>query len=175
MESATTRTREYSGRAGRVHHGNTVMRSILLMLLLVAAPSSVLAVEGHARIIDGDTLEIESMRVRLAGIDAPEQRQVCWRPEGAWPCGRVARGVLEAMIAGRDVNCTPSGRDRYRRFIAVCRVGSLDLNRAMVAGGWALAYRSISRTYVDAENGAREGARGMWGSVFLPPWAWRRR
>jgi endonuclease YncB( thermonuclease family) len=32
---------------------------------------------GQASVIDGDTLEIHSTRIRLWGIDAPESTQLC--------------------------------------------------------------------------------------------------
>jgi endonuclease YncB( thermonuclease family) len=32
---------------------------------------------GQASVIDGDTLEIHGMRIRLWGIDAPESSQLC--------------------------------------------------------------------------------------------------
>lgn len=34
-------------------------------------------ISGQARVIDGDTLDIEGARVRLFGIDAVEKDQLC--------------------------------------------------------------------------------------------------
>ena len=34
-------------------------------------------VAGYARVVDGDTVVIADIRVRLHGIDSPEQRQTC--------------------------------------------------------------------------------------------------
>ncbi|RYG08363.1 MAG: thermonuclease family protein, partial [Caulobacteraceae bacterium] len=39
---------------------------------------------GRATVIDGDTLEIGSQRVRLWGVDAPEGRQSCMRDGQAY-------------------------------------------------------------------------------------------
>jgi endonuclease YncB( thermonuclease family) len=147
---------------------------IVLASILAATPAMA-EIVGLARVVDGDTLVVVGVRVRLAGIDAPEQRQQCWRPQGVWSCGRIAQAVLDAMVDGRTVTCAEAGRDRYRRVVAVCAVDGVELNSAMVAEGRALAYRSISRAYVADEDKAREAGRGVWGSTFLPPWTWRRR
>ncbi|MCW5748287.1 MAG: hypothetical protein KIT36_19015 [Alphaproteobacteria bacterium] len=42
---------------------------------------------GQASVIDGDTIEIRGLRVRLWGIDAPESKQVCRRDGKPWLCG----------------------------------------------------------------------------------------
>ncbi len=34
-------------------------------------------ISGNAQIIDGDTIEINSKKIRLYGIDAPEFKQTC--------------------------------------------------------------------------------------------------
>lgn len=131
------------------------------------------ALEGEARIVDGDTLVIDGERIRLHGIDAPESAQRCGTGPG-WSCGRQATAALTEMIGGQPVRCEGCERDRYKRLIAVCYVGSLDLNRAMVAQGMALAYRQYSRDYVPAEDEARASGAGMWAGPFVPPWEWRR-
>src|SRR5690349_7808869 len=50
----------------------------------MAVPSTV---EGIARVIDGDTLELAGERIRLWGIDAPERSQTCRLTAQALRCG----------------------------------------------------------------------------------------
>jgi endonuclease YncB( thermonuclease family) len=46
-------------------------------LLATIAPVLADDLTGQASLIDGDTLEIYSTRIRLWGIDAPESTQLC--------------------------------------------------------------------------------------------------
>ena len=48
---------------------------LLRDILLTEQPRD--RVVGLARIIDGDTLDINGTRIRMFGIDAPEGRQTC--------------------------------------------------------------------------------------------------
>jgi endonuclease YncB( thermonuclease family) len=65
-------------------------------------------------VIDGDTIEVHGTRIRLAGVDAPESKQECQRPDGtAWRCGQQAALALSDRIARSVVNCVPSTKDRY--------------------------------------------------------------
>ena len=50
-------------------------------------------------------------------------------------CGVLAKQALEKLVRGKDVVCKGDKRDRYKRLIAVCYVGSLDLNERMVTDG----------------------------------------
>lgn len=127
---------------------------------------------GIARVLDGDTIEIGSARVRLWGVDAPEGRQTCLDGSRRWPCGRRAAQALAGRIDGRSVTCEE--RDRDGRIIAVCRHGGRDVNAWLVREGWALAYRRYTRAYVAEESGARAAKRGLWRGEFIPPWDWRR-
>jgi hypothetical protein len=58
--------------------------------------------------------------------------------------------------------------------IAVCYVGSTDLNAWLVRNGWALADRRYSRDYVPEERRAEADGAGIWRGEFVPPWDWRR-
>ena len=129
---------------------------------------------GRARVIDGDTIEVASARIRLFGVDAPESAQRCLAGSGRWSCGEQATRALAGRIDGRSVACEERDRDRYGRVVAVCRHGAQDVNAWLVREGWAMAYRRYSRDYVDEEAAARGAQRGLWRGEFVPPWDWRR-
>ncbi len=149
------------------------MRALTIALCLLATP--VLAdVAGPARVIDGDTLEIQGQRIRLHGIDAPESRQICFIDGKRWQCGKDAANVLAEKINRRPVACEEVDRDRYGRIVARCTVASEEINAWMVLQGLALAYRRYSLDYVDEEAEARTARRGIWATVFVKPWEWRR-
>jgi endonuclease YncB( thermonuclease family) len=152
------------------------LASIGLLALALAAASPALAgsATGRVSVVDADTLELHGERIRLAAIDAPEARQTCRRDEVAWPCGRRAAFALADFLGSRSVTCRWRNRDRWRRAVAVCTVGGVDIGGWLVEQGWALAYRRYGKQYVAAESQARAARRGVWAGSFVPPWAWRR-
>lgn len=139
------------------------------------APEASRLVEGTARVIDGDTLDVHGVRIRLHGIDAPERNQTCHLASGrAWACGSDATAKMRALAGGKHVSCEVRDRDRYGRFVSICRVNGTDIESAMVRAGLALAYRQYSRAYVGDEAYAKQHKTGMWAGTFEPPWDWRR-
>ena len=156
------------------------MRRALIALAILAGAAPAMGADGGARIIgeaqaiDGDTLDLGAVRVRLFGIDAPEGGQSCRRADGAeWDCAAAASDRLAELIEGREVECSVVDRDRYRRVVATCLVGGLDLGEALVRDGYAWAYRRYSGRYVGAEAAARAARRGIWQGPAIPPWRWR--
>ena len=139
---------------------------ILIRLLPVDAPMSA---QGPARIIDGDSLVVNGVEIRLRGVDAPEGRQMCQRDGRDWACGQEAAKRLAAKIGGRTVHCAGSEYDKHDRLLGVCRIGEDELNEWLVAEGWAVALGS----YQAAEAKARSEGRGIWQGSFLRPSAWR--
>ena len=85
-------------------------------------------VSGPARVIDGDTLEISGIRVRLNGVAAPERNE---------PGGAEATATMKQMTVGKTVRCSLTGKKTYRREVGTCWVGTLDLGAALISAGKA--------------------------------------
>ena len=147
-----------------------------LGLFLQPYPAIAGDLTGRASVIDGDTIEIHAARIRLEGVDAPESGQSCTDTEGrAWPCGQRAAFAIADHIGQKPVHCISSGKDRYGRSLATCDLGGENLNRWLVANGWAVAYRHYSEAYVSDEAVAQEQKRGIWSGTFIMPWDYRHR
>ncbi len=131
--------------------------------------------EGLGRVIDGDTLDVGTVRVRLHGIDAFERNQMCDRPSGAWACGAAATRSLRSRAEGRRLVCRMLDTDRYGRKVSRCERDGVDVARALVADGLALAYRRYSQDYVAEEAAARARGAGAWDGSFDRPEQWRSR
>jgi endonuclease YncB( thermonuclease family) len=155
------------------------------VLLTVAAPEAAqreiatahsrTVVAGRAEVIDGDTLLVGGIRVRLEGIDAPEIDQRCTDAGGKrWRCGVAAARLLSRLIAGRTVSCEPHGVDLYRRVLGVCHAGGLALNDEIVRQGLAWAFVRYSQAYVAIEAEARRAGAGVWSGHAVPPWDYRK-
>ena len=134
------------------------------------------AISGKPRVVDGDSLNFGPVAVRLHGIDAPERDQVCSRNGHEWRCGFEATAALAALVENHWVDCSEIDKDRYGRIIAVCSIGGqlgVELNREMVATGWAIAYRRYSTDYVIEEMEAQKSRLGIWSGSFVAPEQWR--
>ncbi len=147
----------------------TVVILLFAGLIAVRLDSSPEAVSGLPRVVDGDTLVMDGKRIRLAGIDAPELRQVCQRKDRDWPCGTEAKSYLSALIGRGRTTCEADGSDRYGRLLAVCTSQDLDLNAAMVSAGYAVAFGH----YETEEGEARDKRLGLWAGTFDAPRTWR--
>ena len=154
--------------------GEGALAVILLGLLIVLAavlekPRRV-RLDGTASVHDGDTIRLGDERIRLRGIDAPELKQICRRNASDYPCGRRSQEALLAMTKGRRVACTGGRRDKYRRLVGDCRADGIDLSRALIEQGWAVAY---GRDFAAEEGLAQRKKVGLWAGDFEKPRDWR--
>jgi endonuclease YncB( thermonuclease family) len=153
------------------------MKSLIAILLLLT-PTTALAQEpivGRATVIDGDTLEVRGVRIRLFGIDAPESDQTCLDEDGkTYRCGQKAAIALADFIGARTVTCTPHNTDRYGRTVETCSVGGEEVGGWLVRLGLALDYPQYSKgRYAAAQKQAERAGDGMWGGQWVVPWAYR--
>ena len=147
----------------------------LVLIINTLAFSKVLNASSSLKIIDGDTIILNSEKIRFYGIDTPEIKQTCTDNYGqTYLCGVKAKLELEKIIGSRKVSCIKKTKDRYKRSISICYVDKNDINSLMVKRGWALAYRKYSKKYVKDEAIAKLNNAGMWAGKFIAPWKWRR-
>lgn len=147
----------------------------LLAFLLLATPVLAGPIVGRGSVIDGDTLEVRGIRIRLHGIDAPESAQTCKDAAGQdYRCGQTAALALADRIAQRTVTCDPRETDQYGRVVAVCRTDAGNLNAWMARQGHAVAYRRYTEDYANYELTAKATRIGLWAGTFQEPSEWRR-
>ena len=147
----------------------------LVLIINTLSFSKVLNASSSLKIIDGDTIILNSEKIRFYGIDTPEIKQTCTDNYGhTYSCGIRAKLELEKIISSKKISCIKKTKDRYKRSISICYVDENDINSLMVKRGWALAYRKYSKKYVKDEAIAKLNNAGMWSGKFIAPWKWRR-
>jgi endonuclease YncB( thermonuclease family) len=141
-------------------------------------------ISGFAKVIDGDTIKINSKKIRLYGIDAPEKKQKCKKTyltisfmsfTKDYMCGEVSTQKLIKKINKQKLNCNILDVDRYKRLIGECFKRNINLNSWMVSNGYAVAYRKYSKKYVSDEINAKNNKLGIWQGKFEMPWDYRRK
>ncbi len=154
----------------------TLTLAVLVFIGQRGASAEDATIIGIPRIVDGDTVEIGTTKIRLVGIDAPETDQLCLDRVGKrWACGVTSRDELIRHSGGRSWVCQVSGRDRYGRSLAKCELDGEDVEKWMVRSGWALSFVRYSHAYDKEESEAREVRVGLWAGAFIAPWDWRGR
>ena len=159
---------------------------IIILFLVLLSNSTAEEISGIPKVVDGDTVHINSHKFRLEGIDAPEMRQQCKKESFKissligftfykdYSCGRVSKEKLITKIKTSEIKCISSSKDRYKRYIATCFKGKTNLNQWMVRNGFAIAYRRYSKKYVPDEEFAKENKLGLWQGKFMEPEKWRK-
>ncbi len=91
---------------------------------------------GKCYVIDGDTIQIGKVRLRLAGIDAPELEH---------PWGKKAKWELVALCKGQIITAEIEPEISYDRVVATCFLpDGRDLSAEMVGRGMALDWPKFS-------------------------------
>ena len=125
---------------------------------------------GGTYVVDGDTINIGSDRIRLECIDAPESKQ---------PYGQDAKKALEQMMIGRDITVSVSSTDRYGRKIGwVILDGRDTANVMMVKKGYAHWYEYYCKDNTRLKQLQARAQRlelGLWfNNNPINPYRWRK-
>ena len=139
---------------------------------------TVAGVEGQlvlvTKVIDGDTIEIESgQHVRLIGVDTPETVD-SRRPVGCF--GKEASNEVKRLLEGKQVILEKDveDMDHYKRLLRYVYLPLPDGNQLFVTDyliregfGKALNIPPDDRyatQFYEAQNQARQLKKGLWGS-----------
>ena len=121
------------------------------MSTVLAAIAVLSSISGPAHVLDGDTVVVGGITVRLKGVDAPELGTAL---------GEIARSVMTAIVAGGELRCELTGEKTWRREVGFCvTAGGVDINREIVQRGAALACPRYSVRYVQYEQAAALAAQ----------------
>lgn len=135
----------------------------------ISSGSSEATIGRVVRVIDGDTVVLASgEHVRYLGIDTPEigrngKSTECFAEEAA--------ERNSALVLDRDVRllADKKDRDRYGRLLRFVEVDGLNVNVALVEGGYATRIYvspndALQGTLRDSEASAKASARGLWSA-----------
>ena len=126
------------------------------------------------RVVDGDTIHLNGVKIRFIGIDTPELKQTCIKEGFSDPCGLTAKEILIVKIGDNKVECIGEGKDQYKRTLAECFVNDESLSSYLVRSGYAFAYRRYSKKFISDEDYAKDNKIGMWSMEFQYPWDYRK-
>ncbi len=135
------------------------------------------------KVFDGDTFEAASsankIRVRLAGIDAPETAKA---QIPAQPYSRKSKEYLEKALLNKTVRIKGYGTDQYNRQLAEVFVSGRNISLELLESGLAEVYHGKlpealdAQAYRQAETNARNSRKGLWslGDSYVSPKTWRK-
>ena len=147
---------------------------VFFYFVLSTSVQSQKLIKGKAKVIDGDTIHIGNNKIRLHGIDAPEQKQTCSFEGNEWNCGQDATFFLSSLINKKSVSCRVNDIDQYKRLVAVCFIDNVNINKFMIISGWAIAYRYYSKDFIKDEEIAKKNKIGIWRGTFEEPYIYRK-
>ena len=98
---------------------NLIISTILgIYFFIIPAFCQEIIIEGQARAVDGDTLVLNNLYIRLNGIAIPElnkKRQT------------AAKSAMSQLLFDNNIRCSLSGQKSYQRHIETCWIGKLDI------------------------------------------------
>jgi endonuclease YncB( thermonuclease family) len=150
--------------------------ALRISYLVLAALAPCLALADFAgrvvKVADGDSLTVlvnkQRIRVRLDGIDAPEQGQ---------PFGKRSRQSLSDMCAAKTAVVVDRGKDQYGRTIGRVSCAGADANSEQLQRGMAWVFTQYvprGSPFYELEASARVRQLGLWADARpIAPWTWR--
>ena len=107
-----------------------VIRSLLALALLTAPASAA------TRVIDGDTIEVDGLKIRIAEIDTPETGRA--RCQREYELGQAAKRRLIELLNEGELTVVVVGDGGFNRALAYVYAGEVDVGGTLLSEGHAL-------------------------------------
>ena len=143
---------------------NRILSSLLVLISFSIVNSSEKNfAKGKARIIDGDTIEINKEKIRFGGINSPERNEVGYK---------LAKDNLTKKIINKTLICIrEKNKDRYSRTVAECFINRESVSSFMVKKGYACDYVYYSKgKYAEEQKYAKANKLGIWEMKYDTSW-----
>lgn len=126
------------------------------------------------KVIDGDTFRVATdegtATIRMIGIDTPETKD----PRRPVECfGQEASDKLKELIEGQTVRLEPDptqdDKDKYGRLLRYVFLNETNINKQMIAEGYAFEYTyqipyQQQAEFQQAERDAEAAQKGLWAA-----------
>ena len=129
---------------------------------------------GQAEVVGPAMLSLAGNRIILYGVDAPVRGQPCHAGSKVWDCATASAKILLNLVGTQEITCEQRRVDQFGRVFAICKAGEVDINRALVEAGMAVALPEETTDYVDAEAAAKAKGIGIWRGPFMAPADYRK-
>jgi endonuclease YncB( thermonuclease family) len=122
----------------------TLLAAALVASIAFSAAQAAETLSGPSRVLDGDTVVVGGIHVRLKGVDAAERGTVR---------GDDATAIMRSIVGNSYLTCQLTGEKTWRREVGFCfTADGRDIQREIVEMGAALACARYSTRYVSFEQ-----------------------
>lgn len=129
-----------------------------------------------AIVVNGETLRLANVLIRLDGVEAPDRSQSCQgQGKKRWKCGEMAQVALERLVRGKTLKCqTGTTPDAIGRLNGTCALeDGRDVGAVLVEGGHVFSTSSYFGGYAVQENEAKRQKIGVWANDIERPAEYR--
>ena len=120
-----------------------MIRLALVALLALSLPAMAgERLAGRAHVLDGDTIVVSGIHVRLKGVAAPE---VAHFGEPGEPGGEAAKAFMVELIEGETVVCDLTQERTHGRRVGWCYRDGQDIAEALISGRAGAGLPAVQR------------------------------
>ncbi len=93
--------------------------------------------DRHTCVVDGDTIWLRGINLRLETYDTPEPYNDICGGQAEVALAKLASARLLQLLNGNSFTVQAGGQDRYGRVLATIRIGGTDVGDILIAEGLA--------------------------------------